>query len=114
VEHGSDRWSGAMERYLVAALELDAFEQLDEVMRRFGVMACVVDAHPELHAAQQFQRRWAGRVFLADYVRDRMPPQIHWGADPDPKRRHRVQVDRTAVMDAVASAVRDGIISFPH
>src|SRR5690606_624849 len=114
IEYASDRWSGASERYLVGAFEVDDFAELDRLMERFGVVACVVDAHPELRAAQQFQRHWQGRVFLADYVKDRMPPLLTWDQDDDPKRWYRVQVDRTAAMDAVGSSLRDGSITFPR
>src|SRR5690606_2939778 len=65
---------GDPKRYLVGALEVDGFEAVDALMQRFGVQICVVDAHPELHYAQAFQRRHPGRVYLADYVAGRMPP----------------------------------------
>jgi len=113
IEWASDRWTPEPERYLVGALEVDGFDDLDLLMRRFGVEGCVVDAHPELHAAQRFQHRWAGRVYLADYVKDRLPPLYIHGNEPDIKRRYRVQVDRTAAMDAVAADVREGNITFP-
>lgn len=113
IEHASDRWTGEAERYLVAALELDSFEQLDEVMRRFGVTTCVVDANPEFHGARQFQQRWWGQVYLADYVHGRLPVLVNRDEVADPKRMFRVQVDRTGAMDAITTSIRDGLVTFP-
>lgn len=113
VEWASDRWTGVPTRYLVSAREVDSFEALDDLMLRFGVRVCVVDAHPERHGARQFQDRWPGQVFLADYVKDRWPALVLGGEQPDPKRRFRVQVDRTGAMDAFAADVRDENLLFP-
>lgn len=114
VEWASDQWAGTQQRYLVGALELDDFEQLDDVMRRFGVLLCVVDARPEVRMTQAFQQRWPGRVYLAEYVADRFPPLIIGEAHEDPKRRFHVQVDRTAAMDAFAANIRGELVRLPE
>lgn len=107
-----------MQRYLVGALEMEHFSELDDLMRRFGVVMCVVDARPEIRMAQAFQRRFPGRVYLAEYVADRMPPLVigefdESGKPIDPKRRYHVQVDRTAAMDATAANIRDLVVQLP-
>ena len=114
IEHAADRRLGNDGRYLVAALEVDGFEQLDELMHRFGVSVCVIDAHPDFHAARQFQQRWWGRVYLADYVRGRLPLSVTHDDDFDVRRMYRVQIDRTGAMDQVADMVRAGYIRFPR
>lgn len=113
IEHYSERWNGNGQRYLVAALEVDDFRELDELMQRFRVETCVIDAHPDLHAARDFQARWPGQVYLADYVHGRLPVRVSHSGDPDPQRRYRVQVDRTGIMDAVAAGFRTGRVLFP-
>jgi len=109
----SDQWTDEPQRYLVGALELDSFAEVDELMRRFGVIMAVVDARPELRMAQALQQRHPGQVYLAEYVQDRMPPLILGAHEEDPKRRYHVQVDRTALMDAAASNIRDCNVLMP-
>ena len=98
---------------LVGAYEVARFEDVDELMERFGVELCVVDALPEQQAAQDFQDRWRGRVYLCDYRLGHWPAE--WTTDRDaetgnrindPRRRYRVQVDRTAVMDSLVARLR--------
>jgi hypothetical protein len=111
-------WDGEVQgvagRFLVAALNVPSFDEVSALMRRYAVKVCVVDAHPELHAAGEFQMRHAGRVFLCTYVPERMPPLILGGAETDPKRRFRVQVDRTSALDAVFGRLRAQTITFPR
>lgn len=106
---------------MIAAFEVDGFEALDVAMRRWNVQHCVVDAHPELHAAEAFKNRWRGRVWLCNYIEDRWP--MAWtdthsltrtpGSEllrplpiVDVKQQYRVNVDRTAIMDSVADMLR--------
>lgn len=96
----------------IAAFEVDEFEDLDVVMRRYDTRHVVVDAHPELHAAEAFQRRHPGRVWLCNYVPDRWPFTWTDSHDPeghaihDERRQYRVDCDRTAILDAVADRIR--------
>ena len=110
----SDRYDGVLRRYLVGVAEADSFAEVDELAHRYGVQVCVVDAAPELHAAQEFQNAHRGLVYLASYQRGRMPPAVTFGEPPDPKRRWRVQVDRTGALDAVYGALRSSAILFPR
>lgn len=43
------------------------WKQLDELMNRFKVMRCVVDAQPNTKSARSFAERFPGRVFLNYY-----------------------------------------------
>lgn len=103
----------AMQRYLVGVYEVEHFADVDDLMRRFGVRMAVVDARPELRMAQALQQRWPGKVYLAEYVADRMPPLILGEFEEDPKRRYHVQVDRTGIMDAFAANIRGGVVQMP-
>lgn len=100
-------------RYVVGAYEFDTFDEVQAVMRRFGAHVAVVDAHPELHYAQAFQFSNPGRVYLCDYINGRTPPLITAHDEPDPKRRWRVQVDRTKAIDSVFATVREMELRFP-
>lgn len=49
--------------------EVDTFEELAELMTRYDVRRCVVDALPDIHKAREFARAWPGKVWLAYYGR---------------------------------------------
>lgn len=97
---------------LVGAYELDDFTAVGELMRRFNVRVCVVDAQPESHLVDQFKRRWRGRVWGCLYTPRRWPPRWTTTQDEaghpvsDPGRRYVVQADRTAAMDSFAALLR--------
>jgi hypothetical protein len=104
---------GPEQRYLVGAYEVSEFSEVDELMQRFGVRMCVVDAHPELRSAKAFQLQHPGRVYLCNYTPGRMPPLIPDPEGKDPQRRWTVQVDRTAAMDALSAGLRSARIVLP-
>jgi len=80
------------------------FEDLDELMRAFGVEVCVIDANPERRKCLELQERWGGpeggRVFLALYASD--PKEL---ASFDEKKGF-VSIHRTAAMDATLARFR--------
>lgn len=70
------------------------FEELDRLMRDYGVGFCVVDANPERRKALEFANRWFGRVRLCFYGRGIQGKTIHvHEAEPT------VTVDRTSWLD---------------
>jgi hypothetical protein len=77
------------------------------------VELCVVDAAPELHAAKEFQLRIPGQVYLARYQPGKLPPLIRGGEESDPARRWTISADRTALMDALSSALREQRLLLP-
>lgn len=97
----------------LAAVEvLNSFQELRALMSRFVPRMMVVDAAPELHAAEELARVHEGRVYLAEYVRGVWPARVTGLVDEtgqrinDSRRRYRVQVDRTAAIDQVASLLQ--------
>jgi len=75
--------------------EVGQWEDLDRLMARYGVGACVVDDGPELVADVAFARRHRGKVFLATYVEELAGAE--W-CQFDLKRQ-RVRIERTAGLD---------------
>lgn len=73
------------------------FEDLDQLVRSFGVDYTVVDRHPETRSAYQFASRFWGRVLLCMYGRSVMGKQLHAGAESEAT----VTVDRTSWIDQV-------------
>lgn len=54
-------------RYTLGAGQVDAWADLDGLMRHFRVRRCIVDAQPDLDSAKEFVSRWPGRVLRAFY-----------------------------------------------
>jgi hypothetical protein len=85
--------------------EYDEFEELDEIISRYKVGACVVDAYPETRKAKEFAEKYKGKVWLAKYP---SAPQIETAIfrelrDDDPTPY--VDISRTEAMDEVANSV---------
>ncbi len=70
------------------------FEELDILMRQFGINMCVIDANPERRKATEFANRHYGRVKLCFYGRGVSGKTIHvHEAEPT------ITVDRTSWLD---------------
>ena len=77
------------------------FEELDGLMRLFGVAFCVIDANPERRKATEFANRFYGRVKLCFYGRGVQGKTIHVSeAEPT------LTVDRTSWLDLSLSRFR--------
>ena len=75
--------------------EVIEWEELDDLMVRYGVGICVVDAMPERRLAGQFAQRHPGKVFMATYVEE--IPGAEWCQFDLPRRR--VRIERTTGLD---------------
>ncbi len=49
-------------------LKVENFEELDDLMKRYNVTYCVIDANPERRKAKEFAQRFYGRVKLCYYL----------------------------------------------
>jgi len=80
----------------------NSFEELDDLMKRFGVQVCVIDGMPETHATRAFARRHHGHVFLC-FFNDHQR-----GADKWDTKELTVQVNRTEALDYSRRMIREG------
>lgn len=87
-----------------------AFEQLDEVMRKYNVNFCIVDRHPEMRAAYQFATRFWGKVLLCMYGRGITGKQLQIGTESE----KTVTVDRTSWLDLSLGRFRSGRAHLPQ
>jgi hypothetical protein len=72
------------------------FEKLDELMRRFAISFCVIDANPEKRKALEFAQRWPGKVKLCYYGNNIVASkQITIHAEEE----RTITVDRTSWLD---------------
>ncbi len=84
------------------------YEELDELMRRYNVALCVIDALPEIHATREFAGRHAGRVYL-NYFLESQRGSYQWKHD-----ERIVQENRTEALDASRQAIREGKVILPR
>ena len=86
------------------------FEKLDELMRRFNISFCVIDANPEKRKALEFAQRWSGHVKLCYYGNSiGNTKQIHIHNEDE----HTITVDRTSWLDMSFSRFHGKRISLP-
>lgn len=94
--------------------KLQHFEALDDVMRKYRVMACIIDANPEKRKALEFAFRFHGHVKLCYYGAGIHSKTIHETktqnmAQPEPT----ITVDRTAWLDLSLGRFRNQTITIP-
>jgi hypothetical protein len=85
------------------------FEELDNLMRKYGVSMCVIDANPERRKAYEFSSRFSGRVKMCFYGRGVNGKNIHEGKDVEPT----ITVDRTSWLDLSLSRFKGKNIVLP-
>ena len=85
------------------------FEELDDLMKKFRVNFCVIDANPERRKAFEFAMRFWGYVKLCFYSSGISGKQISIGKEEEAT----INVDRTSWMDMSLSRFRNGTIRLP-
>jgi hypothetical protein len=84
------------------------WKQLDELMNRFKVMRCVVDALPNTKSARNFAERFPGRVFLS-YYSEFQKGSYRWN-----ERDMSVHSNRTESLDASHKEIIEQNIVLPR
>lgn len=79
--------------------------RLDELMREWQVLACVIDADPQINEARRFARRFPGYVWLCRYRRGQQAKEISIVADDD--GAPMAHVDRTNWLSASLGRFRN-------
>ncbi|MGE0131927.1 MAG: phage terminase large subunit family protein [Blastocatellales bacterium] len=124
-------------RYIRAMGKVRKWEELSDLMMRYGVRSCVVDAHPELHKAKEWAEQFKGRVRRAYYPNSAALSGKLFALGSSEERKIQtaaqkrqlkaraevrteaadsdiVQINRTMAMDKVFSLIADaGIICPP-
>lgn len=97
-------------RCVLAMGSVSSWSELDGLMEQWRVRLCVVDAMPELHAAQEFAARHQGRVLRAFYPQASAMSGQLFVVNED---KGVVQVNRTMAMDRVYANVATGKEHWP-
>ncbi len=82
--------------------------ELDELMRRFEVRRCVIDALPEIHATRDFARRFPRRVYL-NFFNEHQRGSYQWD-----QKETVVRENHTEALDAAHRLIRDGQVILPR
>jgi hypothetical protein len=84
------------------------YAELDDLMARFAVQRCVIDALPEIHATRDFATRQGGKVFL-NYFNEHQRGSFAWKMD-----KMIVEENRTEALDVSRQVIRDKRIVLPR
>lgn len=95
--------------HLLTEGKVKSFEEIDELMKRFRVMSCVIDNQPETRKALELANRFNGIVHLCIYGRGISSKNIMQNENLD----HRITVNRTSWLDQSLGRFRDGTIKLP-
>jgi phage terminase large subunit GpA-like protein len=101
-------------RYVLTMGACRTWEELSELMERYRVRRCVIDAQPELHATQAWAAKHKGRVLRAfypstlkgDLYREKAPETDASGREVGGSAV--VQINRTMAMDLVYAVIAGG------
>lgn len=85
------------------------FEELYDLMRKFRINFCVIDANPERRKALEFAKKFEGHVKLCFYGRGIHSKQIHVHADEE----YTLTVDRTSWIDISLGRFKTKTIKIP-
>lgn len=85
------------------------FEELYELMRKFRINFCVIDANPERRKALEFAKKFEGHVKLCFYGRGIHSKQIHVHAAEE----YTITVDRTSWIDISLGRFKTKTIKIP-
>lgn len=89
----------------------DDWRKLDELMREWQVLACVIDADPQINEARRFAKKFAGYVWLCRYRRGKVAKEIAIGDEGD--GAPLATVDRTNWLTASLGRFRTARIELP-
>lgn len=104
------RWGGKLKdkRHVVYIGVHQEYEELDQLMKRFNVRRCVIDAMPEIHITRAFAKRFPWRVWC-NYFQDSQRGAYRWDND-----QFLVYENRTEALDASRQVIRAKEIVLPR
>jgi hypothetical protein len=99
-------------RRVLAAGELDTFEEIGRVIERFNVNCCVIDQYPEVEEVIRLKKKYKGRVWSAEF------PMRSFDKDPELLYKHdrstrSVDINRPLAMSYLQDEISSGMVEFP-
>jgi hypothetical protein len=96
---------------LLWADELDSFEDIPDLMDKYGVIFCMIDALPNKHSVRDLQRRYPGKVWMC-YYSSSQKEFVKWKKDREDKE-WRVITNKIESLDRMASKFQNREIVLP-
>jgi predicted nucleic acid-binding Zn-ribbon protein len=91
----------------------DNFEQaLPNLMDKYGVTFCLIDALPNKHSARKFAMMYQAKVWLV-YYNENQKEFIKWYKDPESKE-YRVVVNKMESLDRMADKFKNHSVVLPR
>jgi len=90
----------------------DSFDDLSNLMEKYGVSFCVIDALPNKHSARKFALQFPAKVWLV-YYNDAQKEFIKWYKDPESKE-YRVIVPKMESVDRMSDKFINHQIVLPR
>ena len=90
----------------------DSFDDLSNLMEKYQVILCLIDALPNKHSARKFQSQFLGKVWLV-YYNDNQKEFIKWYKDQETKE-YRVIVNKMESLDRMAGKFRNHEMVLPR
>ncbi len=87
-----------------------SYEELDELMYKYKVLSCVIDAQPDRRASLQFAAQHFGRVNICYYTVSKSSKTIRTSKD---RQEPSITVDRTSWLDMSLGRFRNNSIFLP-
>jgi len=97
---------------LLHAAVYDSFGDLPNIMDRYEVVFCVIDALPNKHSARTFMNQYLGRVYLA-YYNVNQKELIKWYRD-EKSKEYRVVADKIETLDKMSQRFVDHRVVLPR
>ena len=97
---------------LIHAAIYDSFDVLPDLMDKYGVSICLIDALPNKHSARRFTLRYPAKAWLV-YYNENQKEFINWKKDTE-KREYRVIVNKIESFDNMAQKHKDLNVILPH
>lgn len=95
--------------------EVEEFDDLDDLMRRYDIRSVIIDALPETRLSRDFCKRWRGRAWMAYYHASDSPKDVFdWQKAKESTEANRVIIARSEIMDRVGSAHKNVFEGLPR
>ena len=97
---------------LLYAAELESFDDIPNLIDKFGVIFCMVDALPNKHSVRRLQKMYPAKVWMC-YYNNNQKERISWKKDRE-KGEFWVVADKIETMDEMATRFINREIILPR
>lgn len=89
----------------------DSFDALPDLMDKYGVVFCMIDALPNKHSARKFALMYPSKVWLV-YYNVNQKEIVKWYKDVE-KREYRIIAHKIETLDAMADRYKNHLVVLP-